>query len=370
MGLRRAHNRRIWQGLRLGLVGMGLAVATWMTTLAAQAADTIHVVAPGENLARIAASYGLSPAALSQYNALDNPDIVWVGQQLLIPTAPEITQSASMQPLTGATTAVAVTTNATGYTPPAEPALPNGDGYYVVATGDSLSRIAVAYGMQLADMMRLNGLANADQILVGQRLRVTSRVEAVTLPDAQPKLADAIYIVQTGDSLASIARQESATIEDLMRLNGLPNPNMVWVGQRLRVKQAATALKAFGVEDAPADGARWIEIDLGDQTLTAWQGDVAVLRTLVSTGKPSTPTVTGEFAVQTKLDSQRMTGDDYDLPNVPWVMYFYSDFAIHGAYWHANFGNPTSHGCINMIPEEAKALYDWAPIGTQVVVHY
>ena len=63
-----------------------------------------------------------------------------------------------------------------------------------------------------------------------------------------------------------------------------------------------------------------------------------------------------------------MSGDDYDLPGVPWVMYYYDEYAIHGAYWHANFGTPTSHGCTNMTIAEAKALYSWAPLGTKVIV--
>jgi lipoprotein-anchoring transpeptidase ErfK/SrfK len=65
-----------------------------------------------------------------------------------------------------------------------------------------------------------------------------------------------------------------------------------------------------------------------------------------------------------------MVGPGYDLPGVPWVMYFYSGYAIHGAYWHNNFGAPMSHGCVNMTPGEAQILYNWAPIGTEVYVHY
>lgn len=120
---------------------------------------------------------------------------------------------------------------------------------------------------------------------------------------------------------------------------------------------------------APPDGRRWIEVDLSDQRLVAWQGDVPVLQTLVSTGRPDTPTVRGTFPIRVKLDSQRMRGPDYDLPGVPWVMYFYRGYAIHGTYWHTNFGQTMSHGCVNMTIEEAQALYEWAGIGTEVVVH-
>jgi lipoprotein-anchoring transpeptidase ErfK/SrfK len=59
----------------------------------------------------------------------------------------------------------------------------------------------------------------------------------------------------------------------------------------------------------------------------------------------------------------------YDLPGVPWTMYFtYQGGAIHGAYWHNNFGSQWSHGCVNLIPDEAEKLYSWAELGTKVVV--
>jgi lipoprotein-anchoring transpeptidase ErfK/SrfK len=65
-----------------------------------------------------------------------------------------------------------------------------------------------------------------------------------------------------------------------------------------------------------------------------------------------------------------MTGPGYNLPNVPYVMYFYGANAIHGTYWHNNFGHPMSHGCINLRTGDAAWLYSWASIGTPVVVHY
>ncbi|MDE2026797.1 MAG: L,D-transpeptidase, partial [Patescibacteria group bacterium] len=71
----------------------------------------------------------------------------------------------------------------------------------------------------------------------------------------------------------------------------------------------------------------------------------------------------GNFHVWEKLVATRMTGgegaDAYDLPNVPWVMYFYHDFGLHGAYWHDNFGHTMSHGCVNMRQVDAKALFSW-----------
>ncbi|MCB0054699.1 MAG: L,D-transpeptidase, partial [Caldilineaceae bacterium] len=101
---------------------------------------------------------------------------------------------------------------------------------------------------------------------------------------------------------------------------------------------------------------------------TAWQGDVPIFETTVSTGKPGFRTLPGTFAVYRKYEETRMRGIDYDTPDVPWTMYYDGSFAIHGAYWHNNFGTPVSHGCVNLRVPEAKALFEWADVGTEVVV--
>ena len=133
-------------------------------------------------------------------------------------------------------------------------------------------------------------------------------------------------------------------------------------------KPAEPAPVAFRT-DAPVDGKKWIEVDISDQHLTAWQGDVPVFETTVSTGKPGYRTLPGTFHVYRKYEQTRMRGVDYDTPDVPWTMYYSGGFAIHGAYWHNNFGTPVSHGCVNLRVPEAKALYEWAPMGTEVVVN-
>lgn len=121
--------------------------------------------------------------------------------------------------------------------------------------------------------------------------------------------------------------------------------------------------------DAPVLGAsteqgdKHIYVDLAAQTLYAYQGTKLVLKTLVASGKWGRTPV-GNFHIWEKLVATRMAGgegaDAYDLPNVPWVMYFFHDFGLHGAYWHDNFGHVMSHGCVNMRQVDAKALFAWA----------
>ena len=119
---------------------------------------------------------------------------------------------------------------------------------------------------------------------------------------------------------------------------------------------------------------RWIDVNLSTQTLVAYEGDTPVFNTLVSSGLPQWPTVTGQYRTYMKYESQTMNGYllgyDYFLPDVPYVMYFFEDYAIHGTYWHSNFGTPMSHGCVNVSTPDAGWLFDWAPVGTLVNVRY
>jgi lipoprotein-anchoring transpeptidase ErfK/SrfK len=117
------------------------------------------------------------------------------------------------------------------------------------------------------------------------------------------------------------------------------------------------------------DSFRWIDVDLSEQRLIAYQGNEPARSVLVSTGLWRTPTVVGRFQIYVKYKSARMSGPGYNLPNVPHIMYFYRDYALHGAYWHTNFGRPMSHGCVNLPLSDAEWLYDWASVGTLVVVH-
>lgn len=118
-----------------------------------------------------------------------------------------------------------------------------------------------------------------------------------------------------------------------------------------------------------SDDVRWIDVDLTRQTLTAYEGQTAVRTTLVSTGLPRTPTPVGQYYIYIKFLKDDMRGPDYYLRDVPYTMYFYRGYGLHGTYWHSNFGQPMSHGCINLPTEEAKWLFDWASVGTLVKIH-
>ena len=135
------------------------------------------------------------------------------------------------------------------------------------------------------------------------------------------------------------------------------------------------ALSSVSVKDmvlgVAAPGERWIEVDLSEQRLRAWDGNALFLETAISTGLPWWPTPKGEFRIWVKLRYSRMEGGQgryyYNLPNVPYVMYFensnipsWRGYGLHGTYWHDAFGTQRSHGCVNLPTPIAERLFYWA----------
>lgn len=114
---------------------------------------------------------------------------------------------------------------------------------------------------------------------------------------------------------------------------------------------------------------RWIDVDLSSQRLSAMEGNKVAFSFPVSTGKAATPTVKGKYLINAKHRYFTMRGPDYVVPKVPHTMYFYLGYAIHGAYWHNNFGTPMSHGCVNVPMHLSGKIYKWASVGTLVYVH-
>jgi lipoprotein-anchoring transpeptidase ErfK/SrfK len=135
-----------------------------------------------------------------------------------------------------------------------------------------------------------------------------------------------------------------------------------------------TATPTPSAKQAAATGGKWIDVNLTTQKLVAYEGKKVIVSSLISSGVANHPTATGNFNIYVKLLKQRMVGGEgaehYDLPDVPYVMYFYQDYGIHGTYWHHNFGHVMSHGCVNAPTPIAQTLYNWAPLGTPVTVHY
>ncbi len=155
------------------------------------------------------------------------------------------------------------------------------------------------------------------------------------------------------------------------RLSTHPFVDQVHLGNKLFYVDAEGLLmrgyavgKAAKIKRPPSVGPdeRWIHIDLSEQVLVAYEGDRPVFATLVSTGKEPGMTPVGVHRVQTKLVAASMRDqpeedEAYSIDDVPWTQYFSGSVALHGAFWHAGFGQVRSHGCVNLSPHDARWLF-------------
>jgi len=137
-----------------------------------------------------------------------------------------------------------------------------------------------------------------------------------------------------------------------------------WVEQRW-VAVAKPVARPEGVTG------RWVAVDLYEQTLVAYEDDIPVFATIVSTGLPNFDTQEGVFTVWAKVSSDGMSGatgapQAYALQSVPWVMYFDGGISLHGTYWHNGFGYRHSHGCVNLSISDARYIFDWTGQGTNL----
>ena len=136
---------------------------------------------------------------------------------------------------------------------------------------------------------------------------------------------------------------------------------------------------ANGAEKLPyqaAPGEKWVDLNLSNKTVTAYEGATVVHGPVsIVDGAAETPTVTGTYKVYLQYESQTMRGENADgspyvAEDVPWVSYFYSGYAFHGAGWRSSFGYSGSHGCVNMPVSEAQWIYNWVDTNTVVHSHY
>ncbi len=348
---------------------VSLTALLLLMALPAAAQGNQHIVRSGETLFRIALRYGITVDTLARANNIANPNQIYAGQTLIIPAA-------------GSEPAPA----------PGAPAISDTPVYHVVRPGETLGTIARQYGVSWQDIATRNNIPNPNRILVGQQLIIMTAAAgsgtAVTPPPAgtaapaAPAIPDTsaprTHIVQPGEHLSAIARRYGLSWPVLAQANGLVDPNRIFVGQALVIPTGGSAAVTYfepsvGQPNSPAPtvaNGKQIIVDLSDQRIYAYQDGQLMRSVVVSTGLPGTPTVTGDFNIYWKLTSQTMSGPGYYLPGVPWVMYFYAGYAIHGTYWHNNFGRPMSHGCVNLPTDEAYWFFNFAEVGTPVRVVY
>ncbi len=388
----------------VAIILLGVAIMGAGTALA----DVSYRVQPGDTLSGIASRYGITVDAIVAANNLPNRSVIYAGETLTIPTSSGNSGGTSQ--------------------PTGTYVVQYGDSLSAIAarfgtTVDALMRAnglpnTTIYAGQVLKIVPANYSAQAPAPTQQPQATPTATIVPPTLtpvlPTSTPVPATAApvvgtttplpaqsptqappgqpvkYTVQQGDSLTTIAARFSTTVATLMQLNGLTDPNFVYAGEVLVIikgdDQSNTSPSSTGTSQPGfpiptptppmgAFGPKWVDVNLTTQMMIAYEGETPVYSSKVSSGIPDHPTVIGTYRIYAKYLSTRMQGgtpgiDYYDIPNVPYTMYFYSGYALHGAYWHNNFGHPMSHGCVNLPVDVSKWMFDWAPIGTMVVTHY
>ncbi len=405
------------------VLAAGLALAALLAIFRPSFAQgQIHVVQPGENLYRIALRYGVTVQAIQAANGL-NSYIIYVGQSLVIPdgSAPAAPAAAPAAPPASSGSSAATTTYIvrTGETlfliglkfgvtwdriqaanglasesiyagqtliiplnnepsatdaPTSEPAATPLSGAQAAPTAAPPTETATPEATPLSGAQAAATPAPTDTPAPAPTdvpTEATTAAPTEAAPAATP--TGTTHTVQRGDSLYSIGLKYGVLWTTILQANGLPGAT-IYPGQQLFIPASDAGYQyqppaVVAPPPPPGTGRRFLVV-LSQQRLYAYDNDQMVRTTLISSGIPQYPTVTGTFSIYLRYTSARMIGPGYDLPNVPYVMYFYKSYGLHGTYWHNNFGHPMSHGCVNMPTSEAEWAFNWSTFGTPVIVRW
>jgi lipoprotein-anchoring transpeptidase ErfK/SrfK len=194
----------------------------------------------------------------------------------------------------------------------------------------------------------------------------------ISQPEGVPEFDPALFLAPSAAPVLAPAPAPESTPEPSPTPAAAPAPPADWVAPKVKVGWI-TGTRGPG----PQVGAyKEIVVSISQQAMWAYEGGELMASSYVSTGTadlPETVTPIGQHIVLTKYEKQTMEGviggEAYKVPDVPHILYF-DDLgnALHGAYWHSEFGAPRSHGCVNLPLDIAAWVYEWSPIGTPVTV--
>jgi LysM repeat protein len=247
---------------------------------------------------------------------------------------------------------------------------------YVVQRGETVATIAHRYGTSVSAIVKLSDLASADLIYPGQRLLIPAggAVASGSAASARPA-APTIYIVNSGDTLGTIAARYGISVAAIVKANGITTPNRIWVGMKLTIPDASSP----GSSSPSYSGqASKFVVSISQQHCWLYQGDAVIASWTCSTGRWGAPTVPGTYRIQSKF--AKAYGSAWNIWMPYWLGIYWAgstENGIHGMPWSASsgaatwpglVGTPITYGCIMLTDQHAKMLYDMAWIGMSVIV--
>lgn len=242
---------------------------------------------------------------------------------------------------------------------PIEASQVGGDAIYVEATQHSVAHGFLIFWQNTGGESYLGNPITEEYVLDGVTYQVFERGQLAWKPGSN------VSMVPVGQTLATKYRLDTSPVAQ---------GNIPTYSEDLFIPPPAPSFDVADAGPGPVPGAaKSIVVSISQQRMWAYEGDVPVITSLVSTGKPGFDTPTGLFSIVVKKEIEDMEGliggEYYNVTDVPDVMYFTDvGHAFHGAYWHNNFGAVMSHGCVNLPLDVASFLYDWTPMGTPVQV--
>ncbi len=332
----------------------------------------VHVVQAGESLFRLAARYDMPAADLARLNGIHTGAVLVPGWPLWVPLEQAVNAMAD-QPALPADLAVL-------------PASPSGDAIgHRVQAGETLYAISRRYGVDVESLKLWNGLPPDGSIRAGAELVIsgpdrdlpgssgsgsgTDGPGAAVPAQAGGGETRVAHVVSAGETLTSIAARYGESVVSLRRFNDLLGDD-IQVGQRILVPARGAG------PEAAAGGAKRIEVDVSEQRMYVWQGQTLVWSFVVSTGLPGYPTRRGSFAVQSKIPNAWSSAWQLWMPH--WLGIYWAGASENGIHalpiingqrlWGGYLGSPISYGCVVLETADAERLYNWAEIGTPVIV--
>jgi LysM repeat protein len=395
-----------WRLLVIAIAVLVLLIAPANAVLAApdDAEAVVHIVVAGDTLANIAYKYGTTASALMRANHLEDPNLIFIGQRIIIPggsaggagsgsSAPAATYTVKFgDTLSAIARSLGVSLQAlmqaNDITEPSlirvgqvlrvpgqgQPSQGSGSGAptnsvrYTVQYGDTLNLIAQRYGVSLQAIAQANNLADVNILRVGQVLIIPgAQSGGSTPPPSTPSGSGArTYTVKAGDTWNAIAYRFEVYVYDLAAYNGLTINSIIRPGQVLRIPP--------GVDMRVG---KRILVDLSDQRVYVYEEGKLIWNWPVSTGRPGYRTITGTFRILDKMPWAYASTWNLKMPY--WMGIYWAgklENGFHGQVinswgvriWDKYIGTPYTFGCVMLADDNMKKLYEWADIGTPVII--